>query len=97
MTSKVTASTHRHGIDHPGFPSYTAKKSTRIIHKGSWRNRLEAGRGVSGTRREERHSFWSPLASDPASLAQTLAIAAETFMNNAGETLGYNFDTTRKR
>jgi hypothetical protein len=34
--------------------------------------------------REERHPFWSPLASGPEPLAQTLAIAAETFMNNAG-------------
>jgi len=56
----------------------------RIIHDGSLRNRMEARRGASGTRREERHSFWSTLASGPAPLAQTLAIAAEVLMNIAG-------------
>ena len=40
-----------------------------------------------GTRREERHSFWSPLASGPAPLAQTLAMATEAFMNHAGTNL----------
>ena len=47
-------------------------------------NRMEARRGASGMRREERCSFWSPLAAGPALLAQTLAIAAEVFMNNVG-------------
>ena len=27
MTGKVTTGVNRHGIDHPGSPSYTAKKS----------------------------------------------------------------------
>jgi hypothetical protein len=35
-------------------------------------------------RREERHSFYSPLASGLMPLAQTLAIAAEALMNNVG-------------
>jgi len=59
-------------------------KLARIIHDGSSRNLVEARRGASGTRREERHPFWLPLASGPEPLAQTLAIAAETFMNIAG-------------
>ena len=50
----------------------------------SARNHMEARRGASDTRQEERHFFFPPLASDPAPLAQTLAIAAETFMNHAG-------------
>jgi len=55
-----------------------------IIHDGSSRKRPEVRRGASGTRREERHSFWSALASGPEPLAPTLAIVAEVFMNNAG-------------
>jgi len=56
----------------------------RAIHDGSWRKRTETRPGAMGTRREEKHSFWSPLASGPAPLAQTLAMAAEAFMNSAG-------------
>ena len=37
-----------------------------------------------GTKLEGRHSFWSPLAFGPTILAQTLVIAAEAVMNNAG-------------
>jgi hypothetical protein len=57
---------------------------TRIIHEGSLRNRVEARRGASGTRREERHSFWSPLASGHLPLARKLVIAVETVKNDAG-------------
>src|SRR6266850_5179336 len=49
VTGKVTSRAHRHGFDLPGSPSYTAKKSTRIIHKGSW----QTG-GVARDKREER-------------------------------------------
>ena len=62
----------------------------RTIHDGSWRHRIETRQGAMGTRREEKHSFWSPLASGPAPLAQTLAIAADAFMNNTGKSLRKN-------
>ena len=84
VTGKVTSHAHRHNIDPPWSLSYTAKKLTRIIHEGSSRNRIEAGRGASGTRRKEGHSFRSPLTAGPSPLAQTSAVAVGTFMNKAG-------------
>jgi nucleotide-binding universal stress UspA family protein len=43
-----------------------------IIHDGSLRKRVKARRGASGTRREKRYSFRSPLASRLAPLTQTI-------------------------
>ena len=79
------------GLEVRGFLDFELRNSdraaillARIIHDGLSRNRIETRQGAMGTRREERHSFWSPLASGPAPLAKTLAVAVEALVNNAG-------------
>ena len=82
------------GFEVRGFQNFEPRTSdraaillARIIHDGSSRNRIETRQGAMGTRREEKHSFWPPLASGPAPLVQTLAMATEAFMNHAGTSL----------
>ena len=42
----------------------------RFFNRFSFRSKSQYdGREARGTRREERHSFWSPLASGPVPLA----------------------------
>jgi len=91
MTGKVTASAHRHGLDPPGSPSYTAKKSTRIIQtvrRESARKRVPREAYLVSRIRRYRHTH-SVLRFTLHERRFTrtrsgLAIAAETFMNNAG-------------